>query len=74
MIWFLILVLMTASVGQAVVWNEGIQGELHWDEALFIGNYTVALTDFSLDEAGPSKVLLDLQEHNKTIDHRAMQS
>lgn len=74
MIWFLVLVLITASVGQAVVWNEGIQGELNWDEALFIGNYTVALTDFSLDEAGPSKVLLDLQEHNKTIDHRAMQS
>jgi len=74
MIRSLFILLIMVSAGQAVIWNEGIQGELQWDEALIIGNYTVVLTDFSLDEAGPSKVLLDLQENNNTIDHKAMQS
>jgi hypothetical protein len=74
MIRSLLILLIVAPTSQAVVWNEGIQGELHWDEALFIGNYSVVLTDFSLDEARPSKVLLNLQEHNQTIENRAMQS
>jgi len=74
MIRSLLILLIMISASKAVVWNEGIQGELHWDEALFIKNYSVVLTDFSLDEPGPFKVLLDLQEHNKTIVKRAMQS
>lgn len=74
MIRSLLILLIMISASRAVVWNEGIQGELHWDEALFLRNYSVVLADFSLDEPGPFKVLLDLQENNKTIVKKAMQS
>lgn len=68
---FILLALISAA--QAVVWNEGISGELHWGEALFLENYTLKLADFSIDESHTSKVLVELQADNFTIARRALQ-
>ncbi len=58
----------------AVSWDEGIDGELHWEEALSLGNYTLSLADLSSENSGTSSVLVDLQKDNITIASRALQS
>jgi hypothetical protein len=68
---FILLALISAA--QAVVWNEGISGELHWGETLFLENYTLKLADFSIEESHTSKVLVELQADNLTIASRALQ-
>jgi len=73
MINFLFILLILISSAQAVVWNEGISGELHWGEELFLENYTLKLADFSIEESHISKVLIELQADNQTIARRALQ-
>ncbi len=70
---YLFILLAITSAGQAVVWNEGISGELHWGETLFLENYTLRLADFSIEESHTSKVLVELQANNPTITIRALQ-
>jgi uncharacterized repeat protein (TIGR01451 family) len=70
--WLFILLVLT-SAAQAVVWNEGISGELHWGETLFLENYTLKLADFSIEESHTSKVLVELQADNLTVASRALQ-
>lgn len=70
----LLTFLAMTTVCQAVVWNEGIVGELHWDESLTIQNYTIILNDFSIEESITPRVLLELQENNQTIARRSMQA
>lgn len=69
---FLLAFLAIAPVCQAVVWNEGIVGELNWDESLTMQNYTIILNDFSIEESATPRVLLELQENNQTIARRTM--
>ncbi|MCX6676740.1 MAG: hypothetical protein NTU95_02195 [Methanothrix sp.] len=66
--------LAIASTAQAVVWNEGISGELHWGEALLLEDYTTKLADFSIENSGASKVLIELQKDNIIIASRALQA
>ncbi|MHB8119253.1 MAG: BatD family protein [Methanothrix sp.] len=66
--------LAIASTTQAVVWNEGISGELHWGKALLLDNYTTKLADFSIENSETTKVLVDLQKNNLTIASRALQA
>jgi hypothetical protein len=68
---FILLTLISAA--QAVVWNEGISGELHWGETLFLENYTLKLADFSIVESHTFKVLVELEANNQTIAKRALQ-
>jgi len=74
MLKYLLILLATASTAQAVVWNEGVSGELHWGEALLLDNYTTKLADFSIENSGTAKVLVDLQKDNLTIASRALQA
>jgi hypothetical protein len=69
----LFILLALTSAAQAVVWNEGISGELHWGETLFLENYTLKLADFSIEESHTSKALVELQADNLTIASRALQ-
>jgi hypothetical protein len=71
---FLFIFLTLASAAQAVAWDEGISGELHWGEDLFLENYAIKLADFSLENSGTSKVLIELQTNNLTIASRALQA
>jgi uncharacterized repeat protein (TIGR01451 family) len=73
MLKFLFILLTLISAAQAVIWNEGISGELHWGDTLFLENYTLKLTDFSIEESHTSKVLVKLQADNLTIANRALQ-
>lgn len=68
----LILLLLAAS-SQAVVWNEGVTGELHWGEMLAMGNYTLKLADFSQEETGKN-VLVQLQEDDTVIARRVLRT
>jgi hypothetical protein len=74
MLKYLLMFLAIASTTQAVVWNEGISGELHWGKALLLDNYTTKLADFSIENSETSKVLVDLQKDNLTIASRALQA
>ncbi|MDD4652645.1 MAG: BatD family protein [Methanothrix sp.] len=65
--------LALTCTAQAVIWDEGISGELHWGETLFLENYTLKLADFSIEESHTSKVLVELQANNLTIASRALQ-
>ncbi len=71
---FLFIFLSLASAAQAVVWDEGIGGELHWGEALTLEDYTITLADFSLENSGTSNVLVKLHKNNLTIAIRALQA
>ena len=73
MLKLLFILLTLISAAQAVVWNEGISGELHWGETLFLENYTLKLADFSIVESHTSKVLVELEANNLTIAKRALQ-
>ncbi|MBN1235829.1 MAG: hypothetical protein JW999_07245 [Methanotrichaceae archaeon] len=74
MLTHLLILLLLVSTTQAVIWNEGITGELHWGEALLLEDYTLKLADFSPENYGTPKVLVELQKHNLTIASRALQA
>lgn len=74
MLKFLFIFLVLASAAQAVVWDKGLNGELHWGEALILEEYKVTLADFSLENSRTSNVLVELQENNLTIASRALQA
>lgn len=59
---------------QAVVWNEGLSGELHWGEAMHLDSYSLTLADFSIEEGHSCKVLVQLQADNLTVVRRALQA
>ena len=54
----LAILLLVSSVVQAVVWDEGISAELHWGEAMILGNYTLTLVDFSPEDSKTSQALV----------------
>lgn len=58
--------------GEAVVWNAGILGEVGWGEELSIGEYSVSLKDFSIEQSAPSRLWLELKQNNETIAERAI--
>ncbi|MFB3763878.1 MAG: hypothetical protein ACE14P_01365 [Methanotrichaceae archaeon] len=60
------LLVLTVAVN-AVIWNEGVEGELHWGERLIMGNYSLNLDDFSTEESGSPKILVDLQRDNISL-------
>jgi len=71
---YLFILLALASAAQSVVWNEGVNGELHWGEGLFLEGYNLKLADFSIKNLGTSNVLLELQKDNLTIARRALRA
>lgn len=71
---FLIILLALICSSQAVVWNEGMSGELHWAETMFLDNYSLKLADFSIFEGHTCKVLVQLQADNLTVVSRALQA
>lgn len=68
----LAILLLVSSVVQAVVWDEGIRAELHWGEAMILGNYTLTLVDFSPEDSRTSQALVELQKDNVTLAIRAL--
>ncbi|HNY34877.1 MAG TPA: hypothetical protein PKK68_09500 [Methanothrix soehngenii] len=71
---FLTLLPALICTAQAVVWNEGMSGELHWGETMFLDNYSLNLADFSIEEGHTCSVLVQLQADNLTIVRRALQA
>ena len=69
---FLILLLLAASTAQAVVWGQGVTGELHWKEQLTMEDYTLTLADFSLE--GKLMALVELEEGGSPIARRALRA
>ena len=67
----LLILIAIAASSQAVTWNEGLTGELSWGEVMAMGNYTVKLADFSLQE-GRKSVLVQLQEDDTIIARRVL--
>jgi hypothetical protein len=71
----LVLVFLNMIIASpAVVWNEGLIGELHWGETMFLDNYSLELSDFSIEEDHVGKVLVQLQEDNLTTIRRSLQA
>lgn len=68
----LMMFILILSTAQAVIWNEGMTAELHWGEAMVLGNYTLDLIDFSNENSNPSLVLVELLEDNLTLTSRAL--
>ncbi|OPY43381.1 MAG: hypothetical protein A4E46_01829 [Methanosaeta sp. PtaU1.Bin016] len=68
----LAILLLFSSVVQAVVWDEGIGAELHWGEAMILGDYKLVLVDFSPEESRTSQALVELQKDNVTLAIRAL--
>lgn len=68
----LIILILIPSTAQAVIWDEGSMAELHWGEAMVLGNYTLNLIDFSKEDSNPSLVLVELLEDNLTLTSRAL--
>lgn len=71
---YLFIFLVLASAAQAVVWDKGLNGELHWGEALILEDYTITLADFSLENSRTSNVLVELQKNNLSIANRVLQA
>jgi len=68
----LAILLLFSSVVQSVVWDEGIEAELHWGEAMILGDYKLVLVDFSPEESRKSQALVELQKDNVTMAIRAL--
>lgn len=68
----LAVLLLVSSVVQAVVWDEGLRAELHWGEAMILGNHTLVLVDFSPEDSKTSQALVELQKDNVTLAIRAL--
>lgn len=71
---FLTLLPALICSSQAVVWNEGMSGELHWGETMHRDSYSLTLADFSIEEGHSCSVLVQLQKDNHAVDSRALQA
>lgn len=71
---FLTLLAALICSSQAVVWNEGMSGELHWGETMHLDSYSLTLADFSIEEGHSCSVLVQLQKDNQDVDSRALQA
>lgn len=71
---FLTLLLALICSSQAVVWNEGMSGELHWGDTMSLDSYSLLLDEFSIEEGHASKVLVQLQAENHNVVRRALQA
>jgi hypothetical protein len=72
----IVLTLLPALIcsSQAVVWNEGMSGELHWGETMSLDSYSLTLDEFSVEEGHSCKVLVQLQADNHNVVSRALQA
>jgi len=68
----LLSLLVLIAAAQAVIWNEGIDGDLHWGERLKMGNYSLNLDEFSSEDSSPPEVLVDLQKDNISLTARPL--
>ncbi|MDD4651519.1 MAG: hypothetical protein PHQ34_04745 [Methanothrix sp.] len=71
---FLTLLPALICSSQAVVWNEGMSGELHWGETMSLDRYSLVLDEFSVEEGHACKVLVQLQEDGHNVDRRPLQA